>query len=415
MEIVIIGNSAAGLSGLEAFRKHDQISPVTLITCEETTPYSRVMLPYYLRGKVSFEKMFIRDEGYFERLKATCIKGKVVDLVARERHLVLESGQIIPYDKLLIATGASPAKPPIKGLEGEGIHHLWTIDDVRRLAPAFLRGGRVAVLGSGFVSLQGAWAALVKGLDVVVIELMDRIMPKALDPRGAELLALKIRAKGVDLRVGTLTKEVTRTGSGEYLLHFGDGTSLTVDLIIVGTGVRPNIEFLKNTEITKQQGLVVNERMETSLPDVYAAGDVAMVPSFLDGSPVVHALWPTAVETGRVAGNSMASRGDGYPGSLNMNVTQMFDVTVASMGEFFDGEDVECWLDESLAKDQYLKIVLKDSIPIGAVAVGDAELVSTLGLLRPLIRQKIRINGTPKNLKEIMAQNISRHHLAFSG
>jgi NAD(P)H-nitrite reductase large subunit len=140
-----------------------------------------------------------------------------------------------------------------------------------------------------------------------------------------------------------------------------------------------------------------------------------MVPSFLDGRPVVHALWPTAIETGTVAGNCMASQSDVYLGSLNMNVTQMFDVTVASMGEFLDSEDREVWVDERLAENQYLKIVLKENVPIGAVAVGESELVATLGMLRPLIRQKIRINGMPRNLKAIMAQNISLHHKAFSG
>jgi nitrite reductase (NADH) large subunit len=283
------------------------------------------------------------------------------------------------------------------------------------MEPSFIRGKRIAFLGSGFVSLQGAWAALVKGLDVAVVELMDRIMPKALDEKGAELLALKIREKGVDLRVGKLTTEVTRSCMGELVLHFCDGSTLVVDLVIVGTGVRPNIDFLKNTEISCQQGILVNERMETTLPGVYAAGDVARVPSFFDGRPVVHALWPTAIETGKVAGNCMALKDDVYLGSLNMNVTQMFDVTVATMGEFMDGEDRDNWIDERLAENQYLKIVSKNGVPIGAVAVGESELVCTLGMLRPLIRGKVRINGTPEKLKTIMARNISLHHKAFSG
>lgn len=415
MNVVIIGNSAAGLSGLEAFRKQDQTSSVTVITCEETRPYSRVMLPYYLREKVSYENMFIRDDRYYERLNASCIVGRVVDLVTGKKHVILESGLVIPYDKLLIATGSTPIKPPIKGLEGEGIHHLWTLDDIRRLAPSFVRGKRIAVLGSGFVSLQGAWAAVVKGLDVTVIELMDRIMPKALDERGAGMLALKIREKGVDLRLGAITTEVTRSCPGEYAFHFSDGSGLVVDLVLVGTGVRPNIDFLKNTDLFDHRGIAVNERMETALPSVYAAGDVAQVPSFFDGRPVVHALWPTAIETGTVAGNCMASKDDVYLGSLNMNVTQMFDVTVASMGEFMDVKDSENWVDQRLAENQYLKIVLKDGVPLGAVAVGESELVSTLGMLRPLIRGKVRINGTPENLRTIIARNISLHYKAFSG
>jgi nitrite reductase (NADH) large subunit len=414
MKMVIIGNSAAGLCCLEAFRKHDHHSSVTVITCEEIKPYSRVMLPYYLREKVTFDKLFIRADDYYQKLGATCIKGRVVDVLAGEHQVILADGRIVPYDKLLVASGSSPVKPPVKGLAGEGVHHLWTLHDARRIAPNFLPGKRVAVLGSGFVSLQGAWAALVKGLHVAVIELMDRIMPKALDERGSEILAGRIREKGVDLRVGTLTTEVTRSRRGEYVLHFGDGRDLVVDLIIVGTGVRPNVDFLKNTGLAGPQGVVVNDRMETSLPGIYAAGDVAMVPSFLDGRAVVHALWPTAVETGTVAGNCMAQKSDRYLGSLNMNVTQMFDVTVASMGEYMDEEGRELWVDQSLTDDQYLKIVLQDGVPVGAVAVGESELVATLGMLRPLIREKVRINGTPANLKNIMAWNISQYHQAFA-
>lgn len=128
---------------------------------------------------------------------------------------------------------------------------------------------------------------------------------------------------------------------------------------------------------------------------------------------MVHALWPTAVETGGIAGNCMALHTTLYKGSLNMNVTQMFDTTVASMGEFMRSEGVETWIDESLPDDQYLKIVLRDGVPVGATCVGSTELVSTLGMLRPLIREKVRLQGKPDMYKAIMAQNISQHHQAF--
>lgn len=417
MQIVIVGNSAAGLSALEAFRKQDQEATVTMIGQEEGRPYSKVLLPYYLRGKVPYDNLFIRDAGYYHRLNAKFIKGKVVRLLPAQRCVQLECGTQIAYDKLLVATGSSPTKPPIVGLTGEGIHHLWTLADVGQLAPYFQKDKHVAVLGSGFVSLQGACAARSLGMGVSVIELMGRIMPKALDDHGAEILALRMKNLGVDLRVETLTTSVERTEAGKLILHFKDGKSLTADVILVGTGVRPNIDFLEGTETRIGAGIIVNDQMETSLPGVYAAGDVAQVPSFAGGDPVVHALWPTAVETGAIAGNSMAANtidSIHYNGSLNMNVTQMFDLTVASMGEFMDAEGRESWIDNSLPKDQYLKIVLQQGVPIGATCVGTAELVSTLGMLRPLIRGKIRIAGKPGSLKEIMAQNISLHHRAFS-
>ncbi len=413
MQIVIVGNSAAGLSALEAFRKQDQTATVTMVAQEEVRPYSKVLLPYYLRGKVPYENLFIRDADYYNRLNTKFVKGKVVRLLPGQRCVELECGTRILYDKLLIATGSSPIKPSIPGLSGGGIHHLWTLADVGGLAPHFQKGKHVAVLGSGFVSLQGACAARSQGLNVSVIELMPRIMPKALDDHGADILASQIKNAGVDLRVNTLTTSIEQTEGGQHILHFKDGDSLTADCIIVGTGVRPNIEFLEGTEVRIDAGIIVNEQMETTLPGVYAAGDVAQVPSFAGGDPVVHALWPTAVETGAVAGNCMALHNVHYNGSLNMNVTQMFDITVASMGEFMDAADRESWIDDSLPKDQYLKIVLQRGVPIGATCVGSAELVSTLGMLRPLIRGKVHITGKPGTLKAIMAKNISQHHQAF--
>ena len=413
MQIVIIGNSAAGVSALEAFRKQDQSATVTMIAEEEDRPYSKVLLPYYLRGKVPFENLFIRDANYYNQFNTRFVKGKVVRLLPEQRCIQLECGTLIAYDKLLIATGSSPVRPAIPGLSGEGIHHLWTLADVGRLAPYFQTCKHVVVLGSGFVSLQGAFAARSRGLSVSVIELMPRIMPKALDDYGAELLASRMKNAGVDLRVATVTTEINHADGGKYILHFNNGSSLPADFIIVGTGVRPNVDFLEDTGIRIEAGIVVNEQMETTLPGVYAAGDVAQVPSFAGGKPVVHALWPTAIETGIVAGNCMASHTARYNGSLNMNVTQMFDITVASMGQFIEAEGNESWIDDSLPQDQYLKIVLQRGIPVGAICVGSAELVSTLGMLRPLIRGKVRITGRPGSLKAIMAQNISLHHQAY--
>lgn len=413
MQIVIVGNSAAGVSALEAFRKQDQSATVTMIAEEDSRPYSKVLLPYYLRGKVPFENLFIRDANYYHQLNTRFVKGKVVKLLPEQQCILLECGTLIAYDKLLIATGSSPVRPAIPGLSGEGIHHLWTLADVGRLAPYFQTGKHVVVLGSGFVSLQGACAARSRGLSVSVIELMPRIMPKALDDHGADLLASRMKNAGVDLRMDTVTTEIKHTDEGKYILHCKNGSSLSADFIIVGTGVRPNVDFLAGTGIRIDAGIVVNEHMETTLSGVYAAGDVAQVPSFAGGQPVVHALWPTAIETGIVAGNCMALHKVRYPGSLNMNVTQMFDITVASMGQFIEAEGNESWIDDSLPQDQYLKIVLQGGVPVGATCVGSAELVSTLGMLRPLIRGKVRIMGKPGTLKAIMAQNISQHHQAF--
>jgi len=414
MQIVIIGNSAAGLSALEAFREKDQSSRVTIVTKEEKRPYSRVLLPYYLRGKIPYENLFIRDKDYYTRMNAKCIIGNVVKLLPEQQSILLENKTLLPYDRLLIATGSSPVKPPIPGLSGKGIFHLWNLADVQNMAPYFKKNKRLVVLGSGFVSLQGAWAARSKGLTVSVVELMDRIMPRVLDDHAAGLLAAGMKKSGVDLHVNTLTRKIERTEDGKLVLHFKGGNTLAADVIIVGTGVQPNVDFTAGTKISIDEGIVVDKQMKTTLPGVYAAGDVAQVPSTFGGEPVVHALWPTAIETGRIAGTCMAGENIVYQGSLNMNVTQMFNITVASMGDFIDFEGTESWADKSLPKDQYLKILMKKGIPVGAVCAGSSELISTLGCLRPLIRGKVRIQGGPGVLKAMLAKEIVQHHQAFA-
>jgi len=413
MQIIIIGNSAAGLSGLEAFREVDRQSSVTVITRESEQPYSKVLLPYYLRGKVPYKNLFIRDKNYYNRLNAASLVKEVLQLQPEQRTILLNDGSSLPYDRLLIATGAAPVEPPIPGLSGEGVFHLWSLKDVAGLMPYFKKGKRVAVLGSGFVSLQGAWAALESGLNVSIIELMSRIMPTALDDHTADLLTAQIKKTGVDLRLNTVTDKIERTGDGKLVLHFRNGETLLTDFIIVGTGVRPNTSFTGGTGITIDAGIVVDRQMRTNLPAVYAAGDVAQVPSTFGGSPVIHALWPTAVETGRIAGYCMAGEKKSYQGSLNMNVTRMFNTTVASMGKFISSEKGQCWIDENLPEGQSLKILLEDGVPVGGVCIGSSDLVSTLGMLRPLIRGKVNIHGKPQMLRSLLARNIAQYHQAF--
>ena len=413
MRVVIIGNSAAGLSALEAFRKVDQESSVTVISKETSRPYSRVLLPYYLRGRIPYSNLFIRDDDYFQEYDADCIKDRVVQVDPQSQQVMLDGGRTLEYDRLLIATGSSPVKPPIPGLEGEGIYHLWNWDDAQALAPYYEKGGKVVVIGAGFVSLQAAWAALYRGLEVYIVELMPRILPKVLDAHCAQMLTDRMEEMGVDVRVNTLTEKVERSADGTFILYLKGGETLTADFIVVGAGVRPNIDFLKDTEIEIERGILVNERMETNIPDIYAAGDVAQLPSALGPEPVVHALWPTAVESGRFAGTNMAGEKAVYSGSLNMNVTQMFDMIVASMGDFIETDGVEIWTDESIPEDQYLKILLKNGIPMGAVSAGDSDLIATLGLLQPLIRKKIHVGAGVDNLKAFMAQNLVEHHQAF--
>ncbi len=392
MNVVIIGNSAAGLNALESFRAWDTASPLTMISL--TPAYSRVLLPYFLREIVPYENLFIRRADYYDRLGARIMFGKRVERVREKRHSVeFEDATEIPYDRLLIATGSHPVMPPIRDLKGPGVFHFWNLEDAEKLKPYFRPGKRLLVLGSGFVSLQAAWAACQRGLEVTVFELVSRIMPRVLDEQGAEILHRKIVEHGVDLRVGTVTEGIERQNDGTIRVFVKGHPPLVVDFVIVGTGVRPNVQFLEGCPVEIDGGILVNRKLETNVEGIYAAGDVAAGPTVFGEDHAVHAFWPTAVEHGKIAGANMAGRDREYPGSLNMNVTEMFGITVASMGVFGSGNGLEQYT--ATHKDRYIKILLRKSVPVGGVVLGDSEDALLLGFLRPIIRQGKMMDDLP--------------------
>lgn len=398
MNIVIIGNSAAGLSALQNFRKLDKTSNVTMISKEGLNPYSRVLIPYVLRGKLSYDKMTIRDENFYDLHNTQCIEGEVTKVDSENKEVILADGRHYSYDKLLVASGSFAIRPPIPGLDDEGICNMWTKSDADKLLPCFDKFKKIIVIGSGFVALQAAWAARFRGLDVTVIELMDRIMPNVLDEKGSKILSDKIYESQVKLYTSTVTEKVEKLEDGTYRVYLKDKEPIDADFIIVGTGVRPNTSFLEGSGVEIGRGIPVNKFMETNIEGIYAAGDVAAGPTTFGDEHLIHALWPTAIEMGKVAAYNMAGKEYEYEGSLNMNVTQMYDVTVASMGCFND-KDIEdaYYIDNG---SDYLKICYKDGLIVGACLVGGSDAVSLFGKLRPLIKKKNPIDCQPEKLEQ---------------
>lgn len=392
MQIVIIGNSAAGLSALRHFRSIDQESPITLISAEPGIAYSRVLLPYYLRRKIPYENLFIRQlEDYAALGVKTEFGVKVMGVDPESRILSLEDGRTIGFDRLLIATGSRPFLPPIEGLAGPNVYHLWTLEDTEQLDPLLQKGRRALVIGSGFIALQAAWAAQQRGVKVTVFELLPRIMPAVLDERAAALLHQKVEEHGVEIQVGIQTDAVERTRNGVLRVQTKGIPTLEVDLIIVGAGVRPNTELLDGSLVQTDRGIPVNENMETNVPGIYSAGDVARGLTAFGETHQTHALWPTAVEHGRIAGINLAGKRVSYQGSLNMNVTEMFGITVASMGKFIEHEGHTSHIIDEAGQSRYVRIILRKGIPLGAVALGGAGDTVILGRLRPWIRNHRRL------------------------
>lgn len=406
MKVVIIGNSASGLAAQQTFRKYDKDSEITIISKEVGPAYSRVLIPYVLRGKVKYDNLFIRDENYYSENGITYIEDEVIKVNVEDKSLTLKNKDKVSYDKLLISTGSYAVAPPIEGMKNEGIYHMWTKSDLDKLIPLFDTKKSVAVLGSGFVALQAAWAAKYRGLDVEVVEIADRVMPMVLDSQGSSYIEDKIRESGVRLSTNTVTQRIEKLDDGRFIMHLKDREPIKADFIIVGTGVRSNIQFIEGTPIVYDRAILVDEYMQTNVEGIYSAGDVAAGPTTFGDEHLTHALWPTAVEMGEIAGANMAGKAVPYRGSLNMNVTQMYNVTVASMGLFNENQIDNSYIFDMDKVNGYLKVCYKDNLIVGACLVGHSESVKLFGKLRTIIRKKIKVDCKPEKLEDFLSIKI---------
>lgn len=358
---------------------------MTVVSAEAARPYSRVLLPYYLRGRIPHESLFIRPEDYYAHLDAGTVFGEIVERVDAEQHeVVLRDGRAIAYDRLLVAAGSRPAAPPIDGLEGPGVQGFWTLEDAARLDRELRPGVRLLVLGAGFVALQAAWAAHRRGAAVTVVELEGRILPRVLDEEAARLLRGRIEDAGVRIATDVCIAGVERA-CGELCCTAAGADTYEADVVIVAAGVVPNDDLLPQAASAGGPGLDVAATMETAVADVFAAGDVARAPLW-GGAAGVLALWPVAVAQGRVAGANLAGADLTYQAGLGANVTEMFGVTVASVGRFDQASGEDAVILHDLPGVDYLKLVVADGVPRGAVYLGRPQAVRLLGRLVPYIR-----------------------------
>ena len=390
---VILGNSAAGLTAIDAIRQRDKTGAITLVSKEPDPAYSRVALPYILSKEKDVKQITLQGDDYFKQNKVDTIIGTGASgLDAKNKTITLDDGRSLSYDKLLIGTGSASRVPPVQGIDDADICYHWTLADTRKLEEQMARAKTCFVIGAGFISLLTV-SALIKAapLKYTVVEIADQVMPQLLDKTGGDALERGMREKGIDVLRGDSVSTIERR-NGAYGVTLGSGKTHDADMIVCGTGVRPNIDFARDSGIEIASGIVTNERQETNVSDVYAAGDCAETHDFLSGERVVHAIWPTAIDQGRVAGANMAGDTQTYPGSLSWNVTELFGLASASVGEFRDRFGLEPVVFHNPAANIYRKLLLDGNRIVGAVVIGRAEHIQDLGVVQAMIRRKTDIS-----------------------
>lgn len=401
MRHVIIGGGPAGMYALDTIRKLDEGAAITLISDEPA--YSRMALPYYLSREISEEHVLLGNEPFFEEMRVDALLGRRATAIDPEKKLLtLDDASTLNFDTLLIATGSSPTRPGIPGVDGSKVTTLWNLQESRDIMKQAREGGKVVFIGAGFIGFIVVNALHKIGCQLSVIEIQDQILPRMLDRPSAMLAQRWLNDKGIAVHTGATVTEIADTRDGRKAVRLSDGQSLPADFVIIATGVRPNTDFVQGSGIQAQQGILVNDRLQTNFPFIYAGGDVAQGPDLSTGLQAIHAIQPTAVDHGRVAGANMAGETIRYPGSLLMNVLDVAGLHCSSFGLWQD-DGREALILENPNRPIYRKIVWEDDRIVGAIFIGPAEdtaMLTDLGMVKGLIQTKASLGAWKGHLKK---------------
>ncbi len=400
MRYVIIGAGPAGVIAAETLRKLDSDGKITLLGDEPEPPYSRMALPYYLVQQISEQGTYLRkSQDHFDKAGIDLEVGRVVRVDVGGHRLFLESGATLDYDRLLIATGSSPVSPPIPGMDLPGIFSCWTLADGRNIASRAKPGSRVLLMGAGFIGCIILEALAKSGADLTVVEMGDRMVPRMMNEKAGNLIKQWCVDKGVEVHTSTRVTQIESKGSvSSPVLNvtLENGQTMACDLVVSATGVRPNTAFLDGSGVRIEEGVLVNRQMQTSVPDIYAAGDVAQGLDFSTGGYSVQAIQPTASEHGQIAARNMAGMtGALHNGNINMNVLDTLGLVSSSFGLWMGTEGGDYAELYNPGRYQYLNLQFNDDILIGATSLG---LTQHVGVLRGLIQSRIRLGKWKETL-----------------
>jgi NAD(P)H-nitrite reductase large subunit len=384
---VIVGGGTAGHNAINAIRQEErEPSEVVLVSAER--PYSRMVLPYYLGRTIAESHVYTATPARLAQLRVTAQLGRrAAGLDPQAGKLTLDDGTVVEYDDLLVATGSSAVRPRVPGADGPGIHSFWTLDQARRVVAEVREGSHVVMVGAGFIAFTILNSILALGARLTIVEIAPRILPRMIDGTGADVVQAWLRGHGVEIRTGATLTAVEETG-GRRRLRMKDGGDLDADVVIMATGIRTNLEWLQGSGIRVNRGVVVDDHQRSSVPNVYAAGDVAEGRDLVTEQPDVHAIEPTAMEHGRVAGANMAGRDVVYRGSLLMNILDVCHLDVASFGRW-DDPDAEIAVAARPDRQGYRKLLWRGDRLTGAMVVGRADDVWTtndIGMLKGLVQ-----------------------------
>ena len=406
---LIIGGGTAGMNAMRTIREEEtERSTITLVSAEK--PYSRMVLPYYLDRSIAESHVFTATARVLADWGVTTHLGKrATALDTKTNVCTLDDGTAVEYDDCLIATGSSAVRAPVPGADGPGVHSFWTLDQARGVLAQIRPGSHVVMVGAGFIAFTILNSILSLGAKLTIVEVAPRILPRMIDDTGAALVQTWLEKNGVAVRTGAKLTRIDEV-KGRRRLKMAAGGDLVADVVIMATGIRTNLDWLKGSGVDVKQGIVVDEHLRSNVPNVYAAGDVAQGRDLISGGSAVHAIEPTAQEHGRVVGANMAGRDVRYRGSLIINIVEVCHLDAASFGAW---DDAKAEAISGLKKDRnaYRKLLFTGERLTGAIIIGrsnDIWTTNDVGMLKglvqsgqPLGRYKEHLRHNPFDVKTV--------------
>lgn len=388
MKHVIIGAGPAGVVAAETLRKGDANAEIHLIGGEPEPPYSRMAIPYLLEKNIGEEGTHLRkNAAHYDDLSIKYSHGRAESTAPGDGALVLEGGDKVSYDRLLVATGARPTQLPVPGMDLAGVHNCWTLADAREIAKLAKKDCNVVLIGAGFIGCIILESLLKLAGNLSVVEMEDRMVSRMMDDTAAGMLKRWCESKNVNVltssRVNSI--EAAKGKGGDKNVVLEDGRKLNADLVVLAVGVTPNMDFLDGSGVATDDGILVDGNLATNVENIFAAGDVAQGPDFSTGGHMVHAIQPTAVEHGRIAALNMIGHSPAYKGSLIMNVLATAGLVSSSFGKWEGVAGGDSGAATDAENYKYLSLQFEDDRLIGALGIGMTEHV---GVMRGLITNR---------------------------
>ncbi len=382
---LIIGASAAGLSAAQELRAADPQGKITVLTAEEYLPYSRPSISYYLKSKVSEEDIYLRPAEFYSEKKIDVFTGaRVTGLDPAAKTVTTADGRQFSYDKLCLATGSHPFVPPTEGVEGkENVVTFLDFASAKRLKEMASPEKHAVVIGAGLIGMKAAEGLVKLCKSVTVVELAESVLPSILDANSAVMVKEHLEENGISILLGNTVTRADSQGDTITSVELKNGEKLPCDLLVMAVGVRPETALAEKAGLRVERGITVDpETMQTSDPDIYAAGDCVTSVDMLDGSKKIIALWPNAVQQGKIAARQMAGKADRLTENFSVNAIDFFGLRICTCGLIHAAGDPY----RELVRREgsvYKRLIVKENKLVGFVLI---NCIENAGIYTALIR-----------------------------